>query len=242
MFVLVGEKFRNRKEKPKTKPKTQKAQNPAKTRPKSTQHRPTPLSPPLGPHPTARAGPTLAPPPSLARPASPSLRSGPASALSPLAAPRLPLPAASPAPHARAVPFLPHPPRALNGNHRDFRRGPAKHASPRSPACPLLAPPRPQPCILSTHAPPREPLAAPLTPAEPRLCSATAAPPLLRRSPGRTARRLRLDARVFPEPFPSAATHTDPGSTSLRELHRRATAGRRRRAPYAGHLLQYTAR
>ena len=89
---------------------------------------------------------------------------------------------------------------------------------------------------------PRTLAAAPLTPAEPRLCSATAAPPLLRRSPGRTARRLRLDARVFPEPFPSAATHTDPGSTSLRELHRRATAGRRRRAPYAGHLLQYTAR
>ena len=62
MFDLVGEKFRNRKEKPKTKPKTQKAQNPAKTRPKSTQHRPTPPSPfPSAQAETAQPAPRLGP-------------------------------------------------------------------------------------------------------------------------------------------------------------------------------------
>jgi len=197
---------------------------------------PGPLRLPFGPAPHApsRAG-QLAQRPS--RPAPPDGPTPPASARS--------QPRVAPSPSLPAGPTSQLRPLRLRAAQqrlpRDLRRDSARARTPKSPGPLYLAPTAAALHPIHSRAAPRTPRrAAHPRRAAPLLRHGRTAP--LRRSPGRTARRLRLDARVFPEPFPSAATHTDPGSTSLRELHRRATAGRRRRAPYAGHLLQYTAR
>jgi len=167
LFELEIEKIRKGKGKTNSQPKP--SPNSTQTQPKPPQHSAQPAWPGPAAQPATWAQ-------SRSIPAPRPNPAGPAHSSSPLRAARFALAPLWPSEHARPArsaasppsrcqpgptrqgrPLPPAPPRALNGNHRDLRRGPAKHASPRSPACPLLAPPRPQPCILSTHTPPANP-------------------------------------------------------------------------------------